>query len=72
MATLKSYRSMLKQMHIETAWGLSTAHRRHASNKYLQDLEAEIVLTFDILPLPSTLLLDQQLTYKRIPSKNHY
>lgn len=36
-------------MHTRTAQGLSTAHRKHASNKYLQDLEAEITFAFAIL-----------------------
>lgn len=39
-------------MHTRTAQRLSTAHRRHTSNKYLQDLEAEIILAFAILPTP--------------------
>lgn len=36
-------------MHPRTAQRLSTAHRKHASNKYLQDLEAEITFAFAIL-----------------------
>lgn len=59
-------------MHTRTAQRLSTAHRRHASNKYLQDLEAEIILAFAILPIPplfeSTINI-QTNTYKQIPNQ---
>lgn len=39
-------------MHTRTAQRLLTAHRKHASNKYLQDLEAEITFAFAILLTP--------------------